>query len=84
MTDITELMHLVEQRDAICERITADTDTVEKLRAEIAAACSHPTTVKRSQYFSGGYDHVSETHTWDECTICGKALNEKVERGGYQ
>lgn len=46
--------------------------------------CKHDNLIKKSKFYSGGYDHKSESHYWDECSCCGKMFNKEVSYGGYQ
>ena len=57
---------------------------MKKQLEELLKMCPHTNTRKMKRYFHGGYDHVSESHHWDECVVCGTIQNKTVNFGSYQ
>ena len=54
-------------------------------RDKIKQICVHPKEHVKTKHksFSGGYDYVSEYHTWSECEICGSLIETKIDYGSY-
>jgi len=54
-------------------------------KEKIKEICTHPKEQVETKHksFSGGYDYVSEYHTWSECTVCGALSEINIEYGSY-
>lgn len=74
----TKLDEIEQQRNVVICKIN------EK-REKIKEICVHPKEHVKEKHksFSGGYDYVSEYHTWAECNICGAVSETKIEYGSY-
>ena len=83
MTDVTHLIDLRQKYDALLQQVNSLQLQAGIIWTELKSACTHPTTVKKSHHYPGGYFDTAETHRWDECTICNQKSNLKVQRGGY-
>lgn len=76
-----------QKKPSFEEQVSALQGSIADMRKqleELMKTCPHTRTKKMGQFYSGGYDHVSEAHNWDECVVCGKQFNKTVELGGYQ
>lgn len=48
---------------------------------DVLAECPHETTEPKETYYEAGYDYVSETHMWNECTVCGEQSEITIRYG---
>lgn len=83
VADITKLMELKSEHDQILDQINTLHARAGTIKLALLSQCTHPTTVKKSHHYPGGYFDTAETKYWDECTICGTKLNYTSKRGGY-
>lgn len=67
-----------------CQALKA-LEKYNKLKTEVESNCTHPEEylVSEEKYYGAGYDYVSETHTWDKCTICLAKINSSVAYGSH-
>ena len=84
MTDITKLLELKTKYDETMSQINTLNAQASVVRTELLKTCTHPTTVKKHKYYPGSYYDKGETKYWDECTLCGKKLNQyETSSGSY-
>lgn len=83
MKDITNLTTLKNKIETLAQDIQRKQLELYKTSRALSSICTHPTTIHKCEYFTGGYDYTSEERFWDECTICGAKLNMKVVTGSF-
>lgn len=83
MTDVTKLLKLKEDYDSVMNQINTLHAQARSIKLQLEESCAHPTTVRKSKHYEGGYDYTAETQYWDECTLCGEKLNYSSKQGGY-
>lgn len=73
--------HIDEHPFVVAKRalITKHSDAVKKLLAE----CTHDEVERNSRYYSGSYYDKASTDYWDECKLCGAAINHRSETHSY-
>ena len=45
--------------------------------------CTHEKTEKKETYVEGTYYDKAFTRHWEECLLCGKAINHRVENHSW-
>lgn len=84
--DVTQLVmdrYFINELEA---KINRDVEELNKRWAGLQERCDHPTIKVKDEYFSGGYDYVSEVRISHICTICDKVLktyNDPKHKGYY-
>lgn len=89
--DVTKLAVIQDDIDKVSLEIsklsaslTDAHNELVRLQTKLVKECNHPTVKRGSEYFEGGYDYVSRTEYYTECTICKRRDITKVDKGYFQ
>ncbi len=82
--DVTRVMALVAERDALLEEAGKAIKTANKLTAEIKALCPHAMTVQKHSSSTDDWAQTTYYSDWDECVTCGAQLNTKHSSNTYR
>ena len=83
MQDVTEVKNMIKAAKEIEITIKDLQNKRQNFIEEAQKLCSHPTYIKKDDYFSGNYYDKASTETKTYCSVCGLLLNTTTEEHGY-